>query len=51
MSTSNTQLSCGHFRILQLVAMGLNNREIGQAAGTTEHVVKNYLREIYDKTG
>jgi len=33
------------------VAEGLKNREVAQAIGTTEHVVKNYLRVIYDKLG
>ena len=30
---------------------GLKNREVADAIGTTEHVVKNYLRTIYDKLG
>jgi len=38
-------------RVIQLVAQGLKNREIAAAMGTTEHVVKNYLRVIYDKLG
>lgn len=38
-------------RVIQLVAQGLKNREVAQAIGTTEHVVKNYLRVIYDKLG
>jgi DNA-binding NarL/FixJ family response regulator len=29
----------------------LKNREVAKAIGTTEHVVKNYLRAIYDKLG
>ncbi len=29
----------------------LKNREVAQQIGTTEHVVKNYLRIIYDKLG
>jgi DNA-binding NarL/FixJ family response regulator len=33
------------------VAQGLKNREIAQALGTTEFVVKNYLKVIYDKLG
>jgi DNA-binding NarL/FixJ family response regulator len=37
--------------VIQLVAEGLKNREVAQAIGTTEHVVKNYLRTIYDKLG
>lgn len=38
-------------RIIELVAQGLKNSEVADAIGTTEHVVKNYLREIYDKPG
>jgi DNA-binding NarL/FixJ family response regulator len=38
-------------RVIELVAEGLKNREVALAIGTTEHVVKNYLRVIYDKLG
>jgi len=38
-------------RVIELVAQGLKNRDIADAIGTTEHVVKNYLRAIYDKLG
>jgi len=38
-------------QVIQLVAQGLKNREVAHAIGTTEHVVKNYLRVIYDKLG
>ena len=38
-------------QLIALVAQGLKNREIAAAMGTTEHVVKNYLRVIYDKLG
>lgn len=38
-------------RVIHLVAQGLKNREVAEAIGTTEHVVKNYLRVIYDKLG
>jgi DNA-binding NarL/FixJ family response regulator len=38
-------------RVIQLVAEGLKNKEVADAIGTTEHVVKNYLRVIYDKLG
>ena len=37
--------------IIQRVAEGCKNREIADGLGTTEHVVKNYLRLIYDKLG
>ena len=38
-------------RVIELVAQGLKNCEVAVAIGTTEHVVKNYLRTIYDKLG
>ena len=38
-------------QVIALVAQGLKNREVADAIGTTEHVVKNYLRGIYDKLG
>ena len=34
-----------------LVWEGLTNREIANQIGTTEQVVKNYLRNIFDKLG
>jgi DNA-binding NarL/FixJ family response regulator len=37
--------------VIELVAQGLKNREVAESIGTTEHVVKNYLRSIYDKLG
>jgi DNA-binding NarL/FixJ family response regulator len=37
--------------IIQRVAEGCKNSEIALALGTTEHVVKNDLRLIYDKLG
>jgi DNA-binding NarL/FixJ family response regulator len=39
------------YRVIELVAQGLKNRDVAAAIGTTEHVVKNYLRAIYDKLG
>jgi DNA-binding NarL/FixJ family response regulator len=38
-------------RVIELVAQGLKNKEVANEIGTTEHVVKNYLRTIYDKLG
>jgi LuxR family maltose regulon positive regulatory protein len=36
---------------LNLVALGLLNREIGQRMGLTEGTVKWYLQRIFDKLG
>jgi DNA-binding NarL/FixJ family response regulator len=38
-------------RVIELVAQGFKNREVAEEIGTTEYVVKNYLRAIYDKLG
>lgn len=38
-------------RVIELVAQGLKNKEVADAIGTSEHVIKNYLRIIYDKLG
>ena len=38
-------------RVIELAASGLKNREVAEEIGTTEFVVKNYLRSIYDKLG
>jgi two-component system nitrate/nitrite response regulator NarL len=38
-------------RIIELVTQGLKNKEIASEVGTSEHVVKNYLRVIYDMLG
>ena len=38
-------------RIIELVAGAMTGREIAAEIHTTDNVVKNYLREIYDKTG
>jgi DNA-binding NarL/FixJ family response regulator len=45
------QLTPRERKIVKLVAEGLKNREIGPLVGTTELVIKNYLRTIFDKTG
>lgn len=38
-------------QVATLVWEGLTNREIAGLIGTTEQVVKNYLRNIFDKLG
>jgi DNA-binding CsgD family transcriptional regulator len=38
-------------RIIDLVSQGLKNKETAREIGTTGHVVKNHIREIYDKVG
>jgi DNA-binding NarL/FixJ family response regulator len=38
-------------QIIELVAQGLTNRDIAGELRTTEYVIKNHLRTIYDKLG
>jgi DNA-binding NarL/FixJ family response regulator len=38
-------------QVAVLVWEGLTNREIAKIIGTTEQVVKNYLRNTFDKLG
>jgi DNA-binding NarL/FixJ family response regulator len=37
--------------IVALIVQGCKNREIATRLKTTEQVIKNYLRSVYDKTG
>ena len=45
------RLTPKEMRIVALIVQGCKNREIAIRLKTTEQVVKNYLRSIYDKTG
>jgi DNA-binding NarL/FixJ family response regulator len=44
-------LSPKEVRITRLAAAGYKNKEIAPRVATTELVIKNYLRTIFDKTG
>jgi DNA-binding NarL/FixJ family response regulator len=45
------RLTPKEMKIVALIVQGCKNKEIGIRLGTTEQVIKNYLRSIYDKTG
>jgi DNA-binding NarL/FixJ family response regulator len=45
------RLTAKEMQVAGLVWEGLTNREIAHAIGTTEQVVKNYLRNTFDKLG
>jgi DNA-binding NarL/FixJ family response regulator len=45
------RLTPKELKIVALIVQGCKNKEIGSRLGTTEQVIKNYLRSIYDKTG
>jgi two-component system, NarL family, nitrate/nitrite response regulator NarL len=39
------------FAIITCITQGKRNKEIAYELGTTEQVIKNYLRKVYDKLG
>ena len=45
------RLTPKELKIVALIVQGFKNREIATMLGTTEQVVKNYLRNVYDKIG
>jgi DNA-binding NarL/FixJ family response regulator len=48
---SKVQLTPKEMLIVSCVTQGMKNKEIAVRVGTTEQVVKNYLRKVYDKLG
>src|SRR5207253_9775727 len=48
---TKVQLTPKEALIVSCVTQGMKNKEIAQKVGTTEQVVKNYLRKVYDKLG
>ena len=45
------RLTPREMQVVSLLVQSCKNKEIALRLGTTEQVVKNYLRSIYDKTG
>jgi DNA-binding NarL/FixJ family response regulator len=45
------RLTPKELKIVALIVQGYKNKEIAGLLGTTEQVVKNYLRNVYDKIG
>lgn len=45
------RLSPKELSIISCITRGMRNKEIAYQIGTTEQVIKNYLRKIYDKLG
>jgi DNA-binding NarL/FixJ family response regulator len=45
------RLTPKELKIVALIIQGCKNKEIAVRLSTTEQVIKNYLRSIYDKTG
>ena len=45
------RLTPKELRIVALVVQGYKNKDIAAELGTTEQVIKNYLRNVYDKIG
>jgi DNA-binding NarL/FixJ family response regulator len=50
-SRPKVQLTPKESLIVSCVTQGMKNKEIAVRVGTTEQVVKNYLRKVYDKLG
>jgi DNA-binding NarL/FixJ family response regulator len=50
-SRTKVQLTPKEALIVSCVTQGMKNKEIATRVGTTEQVVKNYLRKVYDKLG
>src|SRR5271155_5893337 len=50
-SRPKVQLTPKETLIVSCVTQGMKNKEIAVRVGTTEQVVKNYLRKVYDKLG
>ncbi len=48
---SQPRLSSKELSIITCITQGKRNKEIAFQLGTTEQVIKNYLRKIYDKLG
>ncbi len=49
--TPRERLTPKEIQIAILVWEGLTNREIGRIIGTSEQVIKNHLRNTFDKLG
>jgi DNA-binding CsgD family transcriptional regulator len=49
--TLHDVLTPKQFRVALLVSSGLKNSEIGIVLRTTENMIKNMLRDIYDRSG
>jgi two-component system nitrate/nitrite response regulator NarL len=49
--TPREKLTAREIQVATMVWEGLTNREIGNLMGTTEQVVKNHLRNTFDKLG
>ena len=45
------RLTPKEMQIVALIVQGCKNKDIAQQLNTKEQVIKNYLRNIYDKTG
>jgi DNA-binding NarL/FixJ family response regulator len=45
------RLTAKEVEVANYVWQGLTNREIGKLMSTTEQVIKNHLRSIFDKVG
>src|SRR5579859_4422327 len=49
--TQESKETAEKLKIVALIVQGYKNKEIATQLGTTEQVIKNYLRNVYDKIG
>ena len=45
------KITIREYQVLKYLADGMGNKEIGAKLGISANVVKNHLRDIYDKIG
>ena len=50
-SRARAQLTPKEMKIVALIVEGMRNKQIAAQLNTTEQVIKNQLRSVYDKTG
>jgi len=50
-SNANALLTKREVQVMDMVANGLTNREVAEQLRLSEHTVKNYMFEIFEKTG
>ena len=46
-----SELQQSQLAVIGLVSDGMKNRQIGELLGTSEQMIKNKLRAVYDSTG
>lgn len=50
-ATGWSSLTANELRVVELVALGLTNREVGQQMFLSRHTIDSHLRHVFDKLG